>query len=138
MTRRQRHRSELLHIIISLLNHKLRATSAAAQAAYECLHLHPFLPWLPIRMVVLVWFLRRTKKKKRGRKREFSFYCSCKTCPEQSVIRTGRFNCIISSFFYFTDLLFHLQIIYRYTITFIYFQLWLNRINVCTALKKCL
>lgn len=62
MTRRHRHRSELLHIIISLLNHKLGATSAAAQAAYECLHLHPFLPWLPIRMVVLVWFLRRKKK----------------------------------------------------------------------------
>lgn len=81
---------------------------------------------------------KEKQKKKRGRKREFSFYCSYKTCPGQSVIQTGRFNCIISSFFYFTDLLFHLQIIYRYTITFIYFQLWLNRINVCTALKKCL
>lgn len=65
MTRRQRDRSKLLHIITSLLNHKLGATLAAAQAVCECLDLHPFLPWLRIRMVMLVWFLRRKKKKKK-------------------------------------------------------------------------
>lgn len=117
MTRRQRDCSKLLHIIILPLNHRLGATLAAAQAACQCLNLHPFLSWLHIRMVVLVCFLRR-KKKKRVRKREFSLYCFCKTCPGHSVIGTGRFNCIISRCFYFTDLLIYLQIIYRYRIFF--------------------
>lgn len=43
-TRRKRDHSKLLHIFISLLNHKSGATSAAAHAACECLSLHPFLP----------------------------------------------------------------------------------------------
>lgn len=61
------------------------------------------------------------------RKREFSLYCFCKTCPGHSVIGTGRFNCIISSCFYFTDLLIYLQIIYRCRIFFkMFFQLRLH------------
>lgn len=49
--RRKRDHSKLLHIFISLLNHQSGATSAATDAACECLSLHPFL--LPLVVLCL-------------------------------------------------------------------------------------
>lgn len=74
MTRRQRDHSKLVHIIISLLNHKLGATLSAAQAACQCLNFSPSFSALATYQNGGAGV---DGKKKRVRKREISLYRSC-------------------------------------------------------------